>query len=118
MQAALDAVGAVPSKPIRLRIESIGLFPGGVLFLACVPNRELLVEQRRVHQLVGPLGTGTWPFLAEGEWMPHVTCGWGLREDQFAQAAALATKWLPIHGWLDHGGVEDGTTGESWPAPQ
>ena len=75
-----------------------------------------VVPDQRVHRLVGPLGTGVWPFLAEGEWMPHVTCGWDISDDQFAQAAALATKWLPIHGWLDHGGVEDGATGENWPA--
>lgn len=117
VQATLDAVGTVPRQRIPLPLESIGLFPEGVLILPLVPSQELLLEKRRVHELVEPLGIGTWPFFAEGGWMPHVTCGWGLSENQFARAAALAKKWLPIRGWLDHGGVEDGTTGENWPVP-
>lgn len=112
----LAAVGVVPSVPIRLRIESIGMFPGGVLMFPCVPNTDLLWEQQRVHGQTAPLATGVWPFLQPGEWMPHITCGWELSPGQMAAALSILTPALPIHGWLDRGGVEDGTTGENWPA--
>jgi hypothetical protein len=117
VQAALDVIGTVPRQPIPLLLESIAMFPEGVLVLPLVPSEELLLEKRRVHALVEPLGAAPWPYFAEGAWMPHVTCGWGLAEDQVARTVALARSRLPIRGWLDRGGVEDGATGENWPAP-
>ena len=55
VNASLQAVGPVPTEPIRLLIEAAGVFPGGFLFLACVANVEMLDEQRRVHRAVQPL---------------------------------------------------------------
>jgi hypothetical protein len=53
---ALEAVGAVPSQPIRLLVESVGVFPpSGSLFLASVANEQLLSEQRRVHGALASL---------------------------------------------------------------
>jgi len=55
---ALDALGAIPPQPIRFLIEAVGVFPQGALFLACVASRDLLDEQRRVHNAVESLAVG------------------------------------------------------------
>jgi hypothetical protein len=60
VNASLQAVGPVPTEPIRLLIEAAGVFPGGFLFLACVANVEMLDEQRRVHRAVQPLAVDPW----------------------------------------------------------
>lgn len=55
VEEALGLLGTLPPRPIRLRVESAGVFPGGVLFLACVMHQELLDEQRRVHDAAEPV---------------------------------------------------------------
>ena len=117
VNASLEAVMPVPRKPIRLLIEAAGVFPGGFLHLACVANHALLDEQRRVHELVRPLVVDPWPHFEPGDWTPHITLGWELTNRQLAQALPMVLDNLPIEGWLDHGGVEDGTTGENWTFP-
>jgi len=57
-----------------------------------------------------------WPYFEPGAWTPHVTVAWNLTADELAVAVPLALAHLPITGAFDLGGVEDGTTGESWPA--
>jgi hypothetical protein len=102
---------------VRLQVEAAGVFPGGVLFLACVVHQELLDEQRRVYDAVQPLMVDPWPYFRPGRWTPHITCGMGCTAEQISDALAVLLKHLPIEGCLDSGGVEDGTTGESWLAP-
>ena len=114
VRAALDAVAPVASQPIRLLIEAAGVFPGGVLYLAVVPNSELLDEQRRVHEALRPLAIEPWPHFEPGGWTPHITTGWALTDGQIAKALPTVLDCLPIEGWLDTGGIEDGTTGERW----
>jgi hypothetical protein len=111
---ALEAVGPVPPEPIRLLIEATGVFPGGFLFLACVVNQELLDEQRRVHDAIRPLAVDPWRNVEPGTWTPHITTGWALTHQQLAEALPIVLDTLPIEGWFDHGGVEDGSTGENW----
>jgi hypothetical protein len=117
VNASLGAVAPVPRQPIRLLIEAAGVFPGDFLFLACVANKELLDEQRRVHQAIRPLVVDPWPYFEPGTWTPHVTTGWELTRQQLAESLPLVLDHLPIAGWLDRGGVEDGTTGENWTSP-
>jgi hypothetical protein len=114
VRAALDAVGPVPPRPIRLLIEAAGVFPGGFLYLAVVPSAELLDEQRRVHEAVRSLAIEPWPHFEPGIWTPHITTGWALTDEQVAEALPLVLDCLPIEGSLDTGGVEDGGTGERW----
>ncbi len=115
---ALDALGVVPSRPIPLLIGSVGVFPPqGALFLACVANQALLGEQRRVHLAVVPLALEPWPYFEFDAWVPHITLSMGMTSDQLATAIPLVMDRLPLMGTFDHGGVEDGTTGENWPAP-
>jgi hypothetical protein len=40
-----------------------------------------------------------------------------LSPDEVAAALPLVLNHLPINGWFNHGGIEDGTTGENWPLP-
>jgi hypothetical protein len=117
VDAALRAVGSVPQAPIRLLVESVGVFPGGFFFMACVTNQALLDEQRRVYEAMLSLVTQPWPYFEPGTWTPHVTTGWALADEQLAAAVPMVLQSLPIQGWLCHGGVEDGTTGENWPSP-
>jgi len=118
VQDALDLAGTVPTRRVRLLVESAGVFPTGHLFLACVAGQDLLAEQRRVHQSLIPVACNPWPHFAADEWTPHITTGWALRPSQIAAALPRVLDRLPIRGWLDHGGVEDGDTGQYWPCPR
>jgi hypothetical protein len=87
------------------------------LFLACVANEPLLDEQRRVHRAVQPLAIDPWPHFEPGTWAPHITTGWSLTQQQLSEALPTVLDRLPVEGWLDRGGVEDGSTGENWTSP-
>jgi hypothetical protein len=63
------------------------------------------------------LAVDPWPYYRPGAWTPHVTTCRALTDAQLASALPVVLDALPIEGWLDAGGVEDGTTGERWPAP-
>jgi hypothetical protein len=75
----LAAVGLVPMRPIPLRIEAVGIFPGGLLYLTPVASSELLEEQSRIKAKVSPLATDPWPYFERGAWTPHITTGWFLK---------------------------------------
>lgn len=116
-EEALDSVGVVPSRTIPLLVGSVGLFPpDGALFLACVANEPLLSEQRRVHRALASLAVKRWPFFEVDAWVPHITVSMGMTPGQLATAIPVVMDRLPIVGTFDRGGVEDGTTGENWPA--
>lgn len=117
VERVLATVGRVPRNPISLAIESVGVFPEGVLFLACIVNRDLLSEHLRVGQLVEPLAVRLGPHSRPDHWVPHISLGYPYTTDQLARALPLVLEHLAIRGMLDHGGVEDGTTGECWPSP-
>jgi hypothetical protein len=111
---ALSALESVPREPLRLLVSSPGVFPGGVLFLACVPNAAFLEEQRRVHSVVAPRAKKPWDYFVPGAWSPHLTISYGLDSAQLARALPLVLDRLPLEGWLTSGGVEDGASGERW----
>ena len=117
VEAALEAVGPLPSTPIPLRVEAAGVFPGGHLYLACVMSDELVEEQRRVLDVVLPLADAPWPYFGRGRWTPHLTSARSLTPAQLAVALPVVLDALPLAGQLDRGGVEDGSTGEHWPSP-
>ena len=115
-ESVLEVVGSVPRGPLRLLVSSPGVFPGGILFLTCVPNAALLEEQRRVHDLVAPMANGLRDHFTPGAWSPHLTNAYDLDDAQLARAVPVVLDHLPIEGWLTRGGVEDGDSGERWPA--
>ena len=110
-----EVLGSVPGRPLPLLLNSPGVFPGGILFLTCVPNTALLEEQRRVHDLVAPIATGMRDHCAPGAWSPHLTIAYDVDDAQLARALPVVLDHLPIEGWLTRGGVEDGESGERWP---
>jgi 2'-5' RNA ligase len=114
--AALRAVGRVPEHRLPFSAESVGIFPNGTLFLACVMSQGLLDEQRRVHRAVETLTVDPWPYYEPGRWTPHVTIGNGLTPPDMAVSLALLTPRLPITGTFDTGGVEDSSSGDRWVA--
>jgi hypothetical protein len=115
---AIEAVGMVPTQRIPLFVGSVGVFPpNGALFLACVVNEQLVGEQRRVHSALAPLAVQPWPYFEFNAWVPHITLSMGMTSRELAEAIPLILDRLPITGTFDRGGVEDGATGESWPAP-
>lgn len=115
---ALDAVGVVPSEPIPLFVGSVGVFPpNGALVLGCVVNDSLLSEQRRVHQAISSLAVDPWPYFELNAWVPHITLSMAMSSAELSIAIPLVMERFPFMGTFDHGGVEDGTTGENWPAP-
>ena len=118
MDDALGAVGLVPAQPIRLLAESVGVFPpAGALFLGCVVSQSLLGEQRRIHDTIAPLAVRPWPFFEPDAWVPHITLAWSMSPDELGMAIPRVMEHLPIRGTFDHGGVEDGATGECWSSP-
>ena len=111
----LEALARVPARPLPLLVSSCGVFPGGILFLACVPSDGLLEEQRRVYEAVAPLCKGLWgDSYAPDVWTPHITISWRLDDEQLSRAVPLVVGQLPLTGWFTHGGIEDGDTGERW----
>ena len=114
--AALDALDALPSAPIPLRIESAGLFPGGTAVLGVVMSRGLLDEHRRVSSLVGGLLRQPWPDDAIDRWTPHLAIAYAPTPDELGRAMPIVESKLPITGLLTTGGVEDGSTGDRWAA--
>lgn len=114
--SVLEVIGSVPGRSLRLLVNSPGVFPGGILFFTCVPNVALLEEQHRVHDLVAPMARGLWDHFAPGAWSPHLTNAYDLSDAQVARALPVVLDHLPIEGWLTQGGVEDGDSGERWPA--
>jgi hypothetical protein len=117
IDAALAALGPTPRRPIRLHVESIGVFPPrGTLFLGCVVNQGLLSEQSRVHDAVASLLVRPWPYFELDAWVPHITLAWSMSPPELAAAIPLVMGQLPIRGTFDSGAVEDGTTGENWPS--
>lgn len=111
----LAAVGDVPSSPLPLLIESVGVVPGGHLLLTCTATRSLLAEQARVYLASADQAENPWLHYAPDAWLPHLTLGRSLAAAELAVAVPMVLAHLPIQGWLPVGGVEDGTTGERWP---
>ncbi len=112
-----DALDAMSRPTPTLLVNSIGVFAGGVLFLACVPTLELLEAHAAVYDAVAPLARNPWSYYSPGVWTPHVTISYGLNEDQIAHALALVWSHLPMEGHWTTRGVEDSDTGERWLSP-
>lgn len=114
VEGTLHATGLVPREPVEFSVESVGIFPQGVLFLAVVASEQLLSEQKRVHSAVKTLARNPWPYFESDHWVPHITVSPTLEEHQFEAGAAICAHALPIRGIFVEGGVEDGSTGDSW----
>ncbi len=118
VQDALDLAGTVPPDGSGCSRNLPASSRRGTYSSPAVAGQDLLAEQRRVHQSLIPVASNPWPHFAADEWTPHITTGWALRPSQIAAALPRVLDRLPIRGWLDHGGVEDGDSGQCWPCPR
>jgi len=90
---------------------SIG-FPPGALWLGVMADQTLLGEQQRVHAAGSEYAVKPWSYFEAGRSTPHLTLAVRLSIDEVAIAVPFSLGYLPISGWLDHGGVEDDTADE------
>lgn len=110
----LAVLRSEPPQALPIAFESLGVFPQGVLYLACVPTAALLTTQERVVRDVRNHSIDPWPFYESGGWVPHLTVGTGLTRSDVGQAFEILAGLLPMKGEMASFGVEDGDTGERW----
>ena len=111
----LAAVGPVPAQRIPLLVEAAGVFPEGALVPRGRDERQL---DRRAAAKTGPFEMSPWTLgrISTRKWTPHLTCAWSRSTPSICTPRSpIVLVRLPLRGWLDRGGVEDGTTGEQWP---
>ncbi|MCW2599407.1 MAG: hypothetical protein JWM02_1236 [Frankiales bacterium] len=115
--SGLERAALLPRDTVAF--EAVSTFPGGVLFLAAVPDLRLLQVQATAHRVCIEAGSTSrlWDHYAPGTWTPHVTLGYGYTPSQIGRAAELLLPLLPLSltGWTAW--LEDGNTGEAWPIP-
>lgn len=69
----LEDLADLPSSPLPLLIESVGVVPGGHLLLTVTASQELLAEQARVHRATRAFADSPWSHYLPGQWLPHMT---------------------------------------------
>jgi 2'-5' RNA ligase len=97
---------AAETAPIRLRVASVGLFPGVAVFLAPTVTADLLDLHAGLHRRFDRLGRGSWDHYRQGTWVPHCTLATDMEPDQFADALAIAGRVpLPLECRLVEVGI-------------
>ena len=95
---------AAEETPEPVSLYSPASFPTdeGVLYLAPVVTRGLLELHAGFHERFAELDQPVGEYFFPGRWVPHVTLGLGLDDEQLARGFALLRKAaLPIDGHLD-----------------
>jgi len=122
---AASAVG------LSSEFAGVGTFPGeeGVVFLAPVVRRELLILHRDFHRRLEPLGMKSHEYYRPERWVPHCTVGMGLSGDSLAAAMGICRgsaafgpftiaqvgliEFRPVATLCLHGGGRDESQGSS-----
>ena len=110
----LRAVSAA-SKPPPFSFESLGTFSTkeGVVFLAPVVNRPLLLLHDLLHRSLKGKVKRVHSFYSPAHWVPHCTIGAGLDREQVAEVVGMfSRKALPITGLFEKIGLVDTETGQ------
>ena len=95
---------AAEETPEPITLYSPASFPTeeGVLYLAPVVTRGLLELHAGFHERFAELDQPVGEYFFTGRWVPHVTVGLGLDDEQLAQGfRVLREARLPITGTLD-----------------
>ena len=85
--------------PFRLSLSSVGIFPGaqGVIFLGVTVTEHLLDVHAAFHKIFKKHAQEQSEYYAVEKWVPHCTLGFGLSEDQIAEAVPICRRIpLPI----------------------
>ena len=95
---------AAEETPEPISLYSPASFPTqeGVLYIAPVVTRGLLELHSGFHERFAELDQPVGEYFFTGRWVPHVTVGLGLDDEQLAQGfRILREAELPITGTLD-----------------
>lgn len=95
---------AAEEMPEPISLYSPASFPTaeGVLYLAPIVTRGLLSLHSGFHERFAELDQPVGEYFFTGNWVPHVTVGLGLDDEQLAEGfRILRQAALPIEGTLD-----------------
>ena len=96
-----DAVASVTPPPrIPVQLTSVGMFPGGVMWLGVVMTQELMDFHRAVHDQLHGVGVVSQAYYRPGRWTPHCTLAPLIGEEHVSRAFRVALAELPLSGWL------------------
>jgi 2'-5' RNA ligase len=87
---------ALETRPLRVGLASLGLFPAerSVLFVAPVVTDSLLELHARTHRAFAPFAGAGCAYYRPGAWVPHVTVAMNLPGTAVGNAVAqLAAGW-------------------------
>lgn len=88
LRADLQALAAGTAS-FTLQMSSLGVFPGGVLFLAPVVADALRQLHRRMHQRMAALGLASDAYYRPPRWVPHCTLAMACTAVQLAAALPI-----------------------------
>lgn len=89
------------TPPVSFNFHGLGTFntAEGVVYLAVTVSQELLALHERIWKLAAPHANGKLQYYMPGIWVPHVTLGYGLEQEQVGQVInSLRKIVLPING--------------------
>ena len=111
--AAVDAL----ALPVRVVLQYVGQFPGGVLWLGPAPTADLLALHRAVVARLDAAGIPFWPLYRPDVWVPHCTLSMTARGEAVVRAVRLCFDILPLEAALVSAAVVDHTRGLMRPLP-
>ena len=87
------------TAPVPLVFADVQVFGTEVVYLAPTRSTRLADLHRHVHERIGPLGDGAWPYYTAAAWVPHCTVAMELGLVPIATALNIATGIvLPLSG--------------------
>lgn len=96
-----------PLRPMRVRLDYIGIFVGRVLWLGPQVTADLLAHQQAVHDRLEAAGIAVDPMYRPGTWVPHVTVSMRVPLKQMPEAIRLCLDMLPVELTLTSAAVAD-----------
>ena len=93
-------------RPVPVTFDRVGVFTGGVVYLAPSPSVALREAHQRFHAMLGSAGQSLWHHYAPRFWMPHCTLGMEIEPAEVERARIIADGIpLPLAGRLDSIGL-------------
>jgi len=89
-------------RPVAVHLANIGIFPGGVIFLAPTVTAELLDVHRGFHTHLGSLAPSCLDQYRPGIWVPHITLALNIAQPTLATTVAeIMSHWTPSAARLE-----------------
>jgi 2'-5' RNA ligase len=115
---AAALAGMTLPPPLRLSLQHVGQFPGGVLWLGPAPTAELLDLHAEALERLDRAGVEVSELYRTGIWVPHTTLSMLARKDVLASAVPLCYDVLPLEVTLISAALVDRTRGLRTPLPK